>query len=177
MTEEQLINECKAGKALAQRQLYEKYSRKMMGICMRYTSNRDEAQDILQDGFVKVFDKLNTYQGQGSFEGWLRRIFVNTALDQYRKNKQTKGELDIDDVGYAIDSGVDVASNIQADELLRILQKIPAGYRIVFNMYAIEGFSHKEIAEELGVSENTSKTQFMRARAFLKNILEKQKMI
>ncbi|MFI5204915.1 MAG: RNA polymerase sigma factor [Flavobacteriales bacterium] len=177
MTEEELISACLRGDSPAQARLYNTYARKMMGVCLRYAGNRDEAQDILQDGFVKVFEKLSTFQGQGSFEGWIRRIIVNTALDQYRKNKQRATELDIDEVGWSVESGSDTASMVHAEELLKILQKIPVGYRVVFNLFAIEGYSHKEIAEQLGVSENTSKTQFMRARAYLKNVLETQKMI
>jgi RNA polymerase sigma-70 factor (ECF subfamily) len=177
MTETEIISACLRGDSVAQARLYNTYARKMMGVCLRYAANRDEAQDILQDGFIKVFEKLGTFQGQGSFEGWIRRIIVNTALDQYRKNKQRGPETDIDEIGWSIDSGSDTAATIHAGELLKILQKIPAGYRVVFNLFVIEGYSHKEIAEQLGVTENTSKTQFMRARAYLKNILETQKMI
>jgi RNA polymerase sigma-70 factor (ECF subfamily) len=177
MTDEQLIDGCKARNPLAQRNLYEKYSRKMMAVCMRYADSREEAQDILQDGFVKVFEKIGTFQGQGSFDGWIRRIFVNTALDSIRRNRENRLLADIDDVGYSLDSGVSVDASINAEELMGILQKIPAGYRVVFNMFAIEGYSHKEIADQLGVSESTSKTQFLRAKAFLIKVLQKQKMI
>ena len=177
MTEEQLIDGCKARNPLSQRQLYEKYSRKMMGVCLRYTNNRDEAEDVLQDGFVKVFEKINSFQSQGSFEGWLRRIFVNTSLDNIRKNKENNLLADIDQVGYGLDSGSSVESDMNAEELLKILNGIPAGYKVVFNMFVIEGYSHKEIAEELGVSESTSKTQFLRAKAYLLKVMQKQKMI
>ncbi len=177
MTEEQLIDGCKARNPLSQRQLYEKYSRKMMGVCMRYTNNRDEAEDVLQDGFVKVFEKINSFQSQGSFEGWLRRIFVNTSLDNIRKNKENNLLADIDQVGYSLDSGQSVEGDLNAEELLKILNSIPAGYKVVFNMFVIEGYSHKEIAEELGVSESTSKTQFLRAKAYLMKVMQKQKMI
>lgn len=177
MTDEQLIDGCKARNPLAQRNLYDRFSRKMMGVCMRYADSREEAQDILQDGFVKVFEKIGTFQGQGSFDGWIRRIFVNTALDSIRKNRENRLLADIDDVGYALDSGISVDGNINAEELMGILQKIPAGYRVVFNMFAIEGYSHKEIADQLGVSESTSKTQFLRAKAFLIKVLQKQRMI
>jgi len=177
MTEEQLIDGCKARNPLSQRHLYEKYSRKMMGVCMRYTNNRDEAEDVLQDGFVKVFEKISSFQSQGSFEGWLRRIFVNTALDNIRKNKEHNLLADIDQVGYSLDAGTNVESDLNAEELLTILNKIPAGYKVVFNMFVIEGYSHKEIADELGVSESTSKTQFLRAKAYLMKVMQKQKMI
>lgn len=177
MTEEEIIAGCKARNPLFQKALYEKYSRKMMGVCMRYSGNREEAQDILQDGFVKIFEKIESFQSQGSFEGWVRRIFVNTALDNIRRNKENKLLADIDHVGYSLDSGMSIEGDINAADLLKMLQKIPAGYRVVFNMFAIEGYSHKEIADELGVSESTSKTQFLRAKAFLLKALEKQKMI
>lgn len=177
MTDEQLIDGCKARNPLAQRNLYDKYSRRMMAVCMRYADSREEAQDILQDGFVKVFEKIGTFQGQGSFDGWVRRIFVNTALDNIRKNRENRLLADIDDVGYSLDSGTSVDGDINAEELMNILQKIPAGYRVVFNMFAIEGYSHKEIADQLGVSESTSKTQFLRAKAFLIKVLQKQRMI
>jgi RNA polymerase sigma factor (sigma-70 family) len=176
MDDDALIKACLSGDPLAQRKLYERFSRKMMGVCMRYTGNEYEARDVLQDGFVKVFEKLGTFSGQGSFEGWVRRIFVNTALDAYRKSKQDRMLQDIDEVGYHLDSGQDIVSDITAQDLLKMLQKIPAGYRMVFNLYVIEGYSHKEIGEQLNISESTSKSQFSRARAYLMNVLEKQKM-
>jgi RNA polymerase sigma factor (sigma-70 family) len=177
MSEEQLIKECLSGNVIAQKELYERFSRKMMGVCMRYSDSYEEAQDVLQDGFVKVFEKLGTFRGNGSFEGWVRKIFVNTALDAYRRNKQNRESQDIEDVGYSLASPDDTASDLNVQELLKLLQKIPAGYRMVFNLYAIEGYSHKEIAEQMNISESTSKSQFSRARAYLLNVLEKQKML
>lgn len=177
MNDEQLIRDCLSGKTSAQKALYDRFSRKMMGVCTRYAGSYEEAQDILQDGFVKVFEKLGTYSGNGSFEGWIRRIFVNTALDAYRKAKQERVTQDIDDVGFAISSGQDIVSDISAEDLLKILQKIPAGYRMVFNLYVIEGYSHKEIADQLNITESTSKSQFSRARTYLMSVLEKQNMI
>lgn len=176
MLEDELIKQCIAGNPLSQKQLYEKYSRKMMGVCMRYAENYEEAQDVLQDGFIKLFEKLDSYSGSGSFEGWMRRLFVNTALDAYRKNKQERQTLDIDDVGYFLSEKELVTDKIAAEDLLKILQKIPTGYRAVFNMYAIEGYSHKEIGEMLGISESTSKSQYSRAREFLRNIIETQNL-
>jgi len=176
MSETELIKECIAGKPLAQKQLYQQYSRKMMGVCLRYAGSYDEAKDILQDGFIKLFEKLGSYSGTGSFEGWMRRIFVNTALDAYRRNKQERQLLDIDDVGYFLSVKELVTDEMAAEDLMKILQKIPAGYRAVFNLFAIEGYSHKEIGEMLGITESTSKSQYSRARDFLKNILETQKL-
>ncbi len=177
MTEEQLIKECKAGNAVAQKALYDRFSRKMMGVCLRYAGSREEAQDVLQDGFVKVFEKLGSYLGNGSFEGWIRRIFVNTALDSYRRNRQEKQLQDIDEVGYAVASSDDVIADISAQDLLEMLNRIPPGYRMVFNLYVIEGYSHKEIADQLQITESTSKSQFSRARSYLIQLLEKQKMV
>ncbi len=174
MSEAELIKECIAGKALAQKRLYQTYSSKMMGVCLRYAGNYDEAKDVLQEGFIKLFEKLGTFSGTGSFEGWMRRIFVNTALDAYRKNKQERQLLDIDDVGYFLSVKELVTDEMAAEDLMKILQKIPVGYRTVFNLFAIEGYSHKEIADMLGITESTSKSQYSRARDFLKNILEKQ---
>lgn len=174
MSEADLIKACISGNPLAQKQLYEKYSRKMMGVCLRYAGDYDEAKDILQDGFIKLFEKLNTFSGTGSFEGWMRRIFVNTSLDYFRKNKQEKQMLDIDDVGFFLSVKELITDEIAAEDLMKMLQRIPAGYRTVFNLFAIEGYSHKEIGEMLGITESTSKSQYSRAREFLKNILEKQ---
>ena len=168
MSEADLIKACISGNPLAQKQLYEKYSRKMMGVCLRYAGNYDEAKDILQDGFIKLFEKLDTFSGTGSFEGWMRRIFVNTSLDYYRRSKQERQMLDIDDVGFFLSVKELVTDEIAAEDLMKILQSIPAGYRTVFNLFAIEGYSHKEIGEMLGITESTSKSQYSRARDFLK---------
>lgn len=176
MTDDELISACLAGKPAAQRQLYERFSRKMMGVCMRYAGDYEEAQDVLQDGFVKIFEKLHTYNGNGSFEGWVRRIFVNTALDSFRKNKQARQTQDIDEVGYGIASTDDVLAELSAADLMNLLQSLPAGYRMVFNLYVIEGYSHKEIGEQLNITESTSKSQFSRARMYLISLMQKQKM-
>ncbi len=173
MTDEQLIEGCVKGDRVAQKKLYEKYAGKMMGVCLRYADSHDDATDILQDGFIKVFDKLSSYEQKGSFEGWIRRIVVNTALDHLRKNKHMRFSVDIDEAEYLAPSDNDDAfSRLATEDLLNILQKIPSGYRAVFNMYVIEGYSHKEIADELDISVNTSKSQFSRAKAFLRNIVE-----
>lgn len=177
MSDEDLIKACLGGDTVAQKSLYDRFSRKMMGVCIRYTGDYEEAQDVLQDAFVKVFEKLNTYSGNGSFEGWVRRIFVNTALDAYRKNKQSRQNQDIDEVGYALSSSDDVVSDLSAQDLLKILDKIPTGYKVVFNLYVIEGYSHKEIADQLGITESTSKSQFSRARSHLMALLTKQKIV
>jgi len=169
MTEEELISQCLKNSPLAQRELYNRLGPKMMGVCMRYMNNTEEAQDVLQDGFIKVFDKLKGYSGTGSFEGWVRRIFVNTALDAIRKNKNLKHQTQIEDVAYSLQSQDFILESLAAEDLMDLLKEIPLGYRTVFNMYVIEGFSHKEIAEALSITISTSKSQFSRAKAMLRN--------
>lgn len=168
-----MIEGCISGNPRAQKQLYDKFSGKMMGVCLRYCSNMDEAEDALQEGFVKVFTKISEFKRDGSFEGWIRRIMVNTALDLLRKNKKHAFNASIDDVNVHLTDGETALNQLAAEDLLLLLSKLPTGYRVVFNMFAIEGFSHKEIAEHLGVTESTSKSQYSRARAFLKESLER----
>lgn len=173
MDEATMIEGCISGNPRAQKQLYDKFSGKMMGVCLRYCSNMDEAEDALQEGFVKVFTKISEFKRDGSFEGWIRRIMVNTALDLLRKNKKHAFNASIDDVNVHLTDGETALNQLAAEDLLLLLSKLPTGYRVVFNMFAIEGFSHKEIAEHLGVTESTSKSQYSRARAFLKESLER----
>jgi len=152
---------------VAQRYLYERYKRVMTGVCMRYADRYEEAQDIVQNGFIKVFKKLDSFSGKGSLEGWIRRIMVNTALDHLRSNKAERFNVNIDDVDYKLQKDELILDALQAQDLLELIQTLPVGYRTVFNLYAIEGYAHKEIAEELDISENTSKSQYSRARALL----------
>ena len=168
MSEEQMIKGCLENNPLAQKTLYNKLGPKMMGVCLRYMTNAEEAQDVLQDGFVKVFDKLGAYSGAGSFEGWVRRIFVNTALDALRKNKKLKHQTQIDEVEFALKSSDFIFETLIADDLMKLLQRLPLGYKTVFNLYAIEGYSHKEIAKKMNVTVSTSKSQFSRAKAMLR---------
>jgi len=174
MTDEELIKGCIEGNRVAQKALYDRYSSKMMGVCLRYSNNYDDACDILQDGFIKIFEKLDSYKMHGSFEGWIRRIFVNTALDHIRKTKNLKQMLEVESVDYLLPQKDGIVSALAAKDLMKILSEIPIGYRTVFNMYAIEGYSHKEIAKELGISVNTSKSQYSRAKGFLREIVDKQ---
>ncbi|NUM49656.1 MAG: RNA polymerase sigma factor [Flavobacteriales bacterium] len=174
MTDEQLVEGCVKKQALAQKTLYDKYSRKMLGVCLRYASSTDEAQDILQDGFIKVFDKIEAFNAKGSLEGWIRRVMVNTALDNFRKNKKHMNQTDVDDVKYLLKADNFVVESLEAKALLKIIQTLPTGFRTVFNLYAIEGYSHKEIGVMLDVSEGTSKSQYSRARAYIQKILEKE---
>jgi RNA polymerase sigma-70 factor, ECF subfamily len=172
MTEEELIDRCLQLNEKAQEELYNLYSSKMMGVTLRYVKTFEEAQDVLQDGFIKVFDKLDTYTREGSFEGWIRRIIVNTALDYLRKVKHEKFHVDVDEVNYFLADQTIILESMAAEDLLQIIQSLPVGYQTVFNLYAIEGYTHKEIGEQLGVSENTSKSQYSRAKLFLQKKLE-----
>lgn len=173
MDEKTLIAGCVKGDAKAQKTLFDKFSSKMLVVCMRYFPNKMEAEDILQDGFVKVFQKIDHYKHDGSFEGWMRRVFANTALDELRRRKTIFEEQDVADISYKLPGSVQTDESLRAADLLKLVQALPDGYRTVFNMFAIEGFSHKEIAEQLGISESTSKSQFFRARAYLQTQLEK----
>jgi RNA polymerase sigma-70 factor (ECF subfamily) len=174
MTDERLVKGCVQGDPTAQKALYQQYARKMMSICMRYAHNRDQAQDILQDGFVKVFQKMDHYRGEGPLGGWIARTMVNTALDHIRRNKPYDQSLDLTDAEHLHSEDEHVLSGMSTDELMDLIQALPTGYRTVFNLFAIEGYPHKDIAEMLGISENTSKSQFMKARAYLRKLLPKE---
>ncbi|MEX1002315.1 MAG: RNA polymerase sigma factor [Crocinitomicaceae bacterium] len=171
MTDEQLVKECVSGNSVAQKKFYDLFARKMMGVCLRYTNNHEEAQDVLQDAFIKIFNKLSDYESKGSLEGWVRRIMVNTALDAYRKAKKHQKNVDVNSVSYLLDSDDFILETIHAEDLMKVIKAIPEGYRVVFNLFAIEGYSHKEIAERLGVTESTSKSQYSRAKKMLRKIL------
>jgi RNA polymerase sigma-70 factor (ECF subfamily) len=177
MTEEQLVKKCVSGDNSAQKKFYDLFARKMMGVCLRYANSHEEAQDVLQDGFIKVFNKLPDFESKGSLEGWVRRIMVNTALDAYRKAKKHQNNVDVDSVGFMLEKKDFIIESINAEDLLNIIKTIPEGYRVVFNLFAIEGYSHKEIAERLGVSESTSKSQFSRAKKMLRKLLIEKNIV
>jgi RNA polymerase sigma-70 factor (ECF subfamily) len=165
--DEQLIKECIKKDIRAQKQLYEKYASLMMSICVRYVKDKDIAQNLLQDGFIKLFDKLHTYSGSGSFVGWMRKIFVNTALEHLRHNDVFKYSTDVDAAFNIESEDESPIDRISADELMQCITELPLGFRTVFNMFAIEGYSHAEIAEQLGIQEGTSRSQYARARILL----------
>jgi RNA polymerase sigma-70 factor (ECF subfamily) len=167
MNEQQLIEGCRRGDRLAQKELYDTYSRKMMGVCLRYVNDRETARDILQDGFVKVFSSIDAYSGEGSFEGWMRKVFVNCALEYLRRTDVLRDAVALDDTGELSDPDHSVISTITANELLELVQALPSGFRTVFNLFAIEGYSHKEIGEMLGITESTSRSQYTRAKQLL----------
>lgn len=172
--EHELIQECLKGNRLAQKTLYETYSRTMYGVCLRYSSNADEAKDILQDGFVKVFTKLAQYSFAGSFEGWMKRIFVNTALEFYRVNKMHMYHSDVD-AAYDQAHNDFTVERMSKKEILAAINGLAPGYRAVLNLYIVEGYSHAEIGDMLGISEGTSKSQLSRARVQLQEALQQTK--
>ena len=169
----QLIESCKKGNRAAQKILYDRLATRMFPVCMRYIGDRASAEDVLQDGFVTLFTRLDSYKGEGSFEGWARRIFVTTALMSLRKKDALKISDELETVRGMKAETVTQMQNIGYKELMALVMTLPTGFRTVFNMYAIEGYSHKEIAEILGITETTSRTQFSRARAWLQNKMEK----
>jgi len=168
-----IVKKCKTYDKKAQKELYDVYSPVLFGVCLRYSKSQTDAEDILQEGFVKIFTKINNFSGKGSFEGWMRRIIVNTAISHYHKNKKHKEVFDIDEIQETDIEGASFDTvDFTKEELFSVINKLPEGYRIVFNMYAIEGYKHKEIAAELNISENTSKSQYSRAKDKLKKMLK-----
>jgi RNA polymerase sigma factor (sigma-70 family) len=170
LTEEELLEGCRKGKASAQRGLYDRLAPKMLGVCLRYIRDREEAEHIMIGGIVKVFEKLDQFKSEGSFEGWVRRIVVNDCLMYIRKNRNMSLESDIETVSDHPDLSV-MEDSLSQEDLLKLIGELPVGYRTVFNLYAIEGYSHAEIAEQLNISENTSKSQLSRARKWLQTKL------
>lgn len=173
MDELSLIAGCKRGESWARKELYELHAPAMMSVCMRYVGNKETAKDLLQDGFIKVYTKINTYSGTGSFKGWMRRVFVTTALEYLRRNDALKVSSNIDDYDDAMENmETSALERISADELLACIAELPYGYRTVFNLFAIEGYSHSEIAGILNINESTSRSQFIRARKALQKSVE-----
>ena len=148
---EEIIKGCLAGKSEAQEALYKRYSAKLFGVCLRYTKDYSAAEDVLHEGFIKIFSSISSYKGTGSFEGWIRRITINTALERFRKQYQLFSITEINESELGIDYN-DVLSDISAKDLLNLVKELPPAYRMVFNLYAIDGFSHKEIGEILNIS-------------------------
>ncbi len=172
-----MIKGCLKGRKTDQYRLYALYAKKMFGICLRYAANHDEAQDVLQEGFIKVFQKLDAYKGKGSLEGWIRRIIVNTAIEKYREKIY---HLSMDDIAHeeaAINHQNLVTDALHAKDILALVQKLPVQYRLVFNLYALEGFNHREIGDKLRISESTSRSNLARARMILKDKLNKESEI
>jgi len=167
--ETEWIEGAKSGDRRSQKAIYDMLSGKMYAVCLRYMGDRDVAADILQDGFVTLFTKLDSYSGEGSFEGWARRIFVNTALMSLRKKDALKDSEDVDAAWNITSDDPTAIEKIGYKDLLKMVEALPPGFRTVFNMYVIEGYSHKEIGEVLGISETTSRSQLQRARVLLQS--------
>ncbi|TAJ15587.1 sigma-70 family RNA polymerase sigma factor [Marinilabiliaceae bacterium JC017] len=168
----EIIKQCQKGKCGAQKILYETFAPRLFGVCLQYCKDRTEAEDCLQDGFIKIFTKIESFKFQGSFEGWMRRIMVNTVIETYRKKQPT---TNIEDLPLALideDSDNVVESDFSISELLTIIQELPPKYKLVFNLYALEGYTHDEIAKALNISVGTSKSNLFRARKWLKEKLE-----
>lgn len=172
----EIVNRCKQNDPKAQELLFNSFSKSLLGICCRYIKNRDDAEDVLQDSFIKILLNINQYRGEGNFEGWMKRITVNTALT-FLKEKQ-KIRFETADKLYIVDEPeTDIEDDIKAEYILECLNELPMGYRTIFNLYLVEGFSHKEIAEQLGIKEATSRSQFSKARQYLIELINKKEQI
>lgn len=171
ISDDEIIKDCLRGKISAPNLLYKRYASKMLGVCMRYFKTIEEAEDVLQDGFIKVFSNLNKFRNDGSFEGWIRRIMINSAINNHRSNQKHYFHSNIDEIQEQISSDNVFFDDYSCDQLLKMIHELPTGYRLVFNLYEIEGYKHKEIGDMLNISLNTSKTQLMKARNLLKKKL------
>ena len=173
----QLIESCRRGDRASQKAVYDRLASRMFPICIRYAGDKESAQDILQDGFITLFTKLDDFKGDGSFEGWARKIFVTTALMHLRKKDALKMSDDLDLARGLKAETVSQTQNLGYKELMSLILTLPPGFRTVFNLYALEGYSHKEISEMLGISETTSRTQLSRARVWLQNKIKKRENV
>jgi RNA polymerase sigma factor (sigma-70 family) len=171
-----LIAACLREERWAQKLLYETYYGRLLTVCLRYSNNSEDARDILNEGFVKVFRFLDRYKVGTSLDSWMRRIMINTSIDFYRKEMRHRSD-DLEAAEYKISEDTDIASNYAAQEILKAIQLLPPAYRAVFNLYAIEGYSHKEVAEALGITESTSRSNLVKARVKLKEMLNKLGLI
>ncbi|MGE5518309.1 MAG: RNA polymerase sigma factor [Candidatus Dadabacteria bacterium] len=177
MTEEAILRGCLQNVATAQKELYLRYSSKMMAVCYRYGHNREDAEDMLQEAFIKVFSQIHTFENRGALEGWIRRITVHTCINILKKNKRFNESVDIIHASTVQINENAIPSIMQAKEVVECIRLLPVGYRTVLNLYAIEGFSHKEIATMLEIEESTSRSQYTRSKAMLEEILVKKKII
>ena len=173
LAEKNIIQGCKKGNPQAQRQLYEKYKALLFGVCLRYAKNRMEAEDFLQEGFIRIYRDLYQYQPEKAVGAWMRKVMVNSCLRQLQKNKMTFSEVNWEQVGGSYEMEIEEKNQSREQHLIKMIQQLPAGYRAVFNMHAIEGYTHQEIGEYLGISTNTSKSQLSRAKKLLKKLFEK----
>lgn len=177
MTEEVLLKGCLNNDAVAQRELYNKYSSKMLAVCYRYAHNREDAEDMLQEGFIKVFLQIHTFENRGAFEGWIRRIIVHTCINILKKNKKFNESVDIIHATGVQVREESIPAIIQAKQVVECIRLLPIGYRTVLNLYAVEGYSHREISVMLDIEESTSRSQYTRAKAMLEDILIRKRIL
>ena len=176
LSESDLIKGCIEGDRQVQELLYHQFSPKMYALCLRYAENTDDAQDLLQEGFIKVFKNLGKFRGDGSFEGWIRKIFVNTSIEHFRKKVKLYSVTETQEITIE-DKEWNVLDNLAERDILSMIHELSSGYRTVFNMHVIEGYSHKEIAEMLDIEESTSRSQYTRAKQMLEDILIRKKIL
>jgi RNA polymerase sigma factor (sigma-70 family) len=177
MTEEAILKGCLQNEAAAQRELYNRYSPKMLSVCYRFAHNREDAEDMLQEGFIKIFSQMHTFGNRGAFEGWIRRIIVHTCINILKKNKKFNESVDIIHATGSQVREESIPSIVQAKQIVECIRMLPIGYRTVLNLYAIEGYSHREIGMMLDIEESTSRSQYTRAKAMLEDILVRKKIM
>ncbi|MEP7256997.1 MAG: sigma-70 family RNA polymerase sigma factor [Flavitalea sp.] len=167
ISESDLISGCIRGDRIMQEELYNRFSPKMYAVCLRYSNNSDDAQDLLQEGFIKVYRNLHRFRAEGSFEGWIRRVFVNSSIEHFRKKSIKLANVSEKEEANIEDADISALDTLAEKDIINLIQELSPGYRTVFNLYVVEGYSHKEIGEQLGISEGTSKSQLARARGIL----------
>lgn len=177
MTEETILQGCLRNESGAQKELYNRYSPKMLAVCYRFGHSREDAEDMLQEGFIKVFSQIHTFRNQGAFEGWVRRIIVHTCINNLKKNKKFNESVDLIHANTLQVREETVPSIVQAKQVVECIRLLPLGYRTVLNLYAIEGYSHKEISSMLEIEESTSRSQYTRAKQMLEDILVRKKIL
>ncbi|MDQ2721489.1 MAG: sigma-70 family RNA polymerase sigma factor [Bacteroidota bacterium] len=177
MTEEIMLQGCLDNLAIAHEALYLRFSPRMLGVCYRYARNREDAEDMLQEGFIKIYSQIHQFRGSGALEGWIRRIIVHTCINILKKNKKFSDSVDIIHASGVQINDNNIPSMLQAKQVVECIRLLPIGYRTVLNLYAIEGFSHKEIGAILDIEESTSRSQYTRARSLLEDILIKRKIL
>lgn len=177
MTDEAILQGCLQNDAASQRELYSRFSPKMLAVCYRFAHNREDAEDMLQEGFIKVFSQIHTFRSQGAFEGWIRRIMVHTCINHLKKNKRFNESVDLIHATTIQVREDAVPSIVQAKQIVECIRLLPLGYRTVLNLYAIEGYSHKEIADMLDIEESTSRSQYTRAKQMLEDVLIRKRIL
>ncbi len=177
MTEELMIQGCLDNMATAQEALYNRFSPRMLGVCYRFARNREDAEDMMQEGFIKVFSQIHQFRGQGALEGWIRRIIVHTCINVLKKNKKFTDSVDLFHANSIYLNENNIPSILMAKQVVECIRLLPIGYKTVLNLYAIEGYSHKEIASILDIEESTSRSQYTRAKSMLEDVLLKKKII